>query len=133
MPLKLTAGVSKKMGLPHYGSLGAICQLEWELDSALIYDPDELQRNVQEAHAACAQAVNDELARQRPVHAGAAAGDPRGPETSSPEASQAVGSKPSAHEGNGQGATDRQREYLRMRAPLAAIDWSDGHLNTAVL
>ena len=33
MPLKLTAGVSRKLGLPGYSSVGAICHVELELDS----------------------------------------------------------------------------------------------------
>ena len=38
VPLKLTAGVSKKLGLPGYSSVGAICHVELELDSGLIQE-----------------------------------------------------------------------------------------------
>ncbi len=75
MPLKLTVGLSKKVGLPSYGSLGASCGLEVELpDPALHADPEAFQRQVRDAFAACARAVQEELDRRRlppadpPIH-----------------------------------------------------------------
>ena len=45
MPLKLNVGVSRKVGLPDYGSVGASCHLEVELDSTMIdRDLDALPR-----------------------------------------------------------------------------------------
>ena len=41
MPLKLTVGLSKKVGLPNYGSLGATCGLEVELPSSALHDDPE--------------------------------------------------------------------------------------------
>ena len=67
MPLKLTVGLSKKVGLPNYGSLGATCGVEVELhNQALHADPEAFERQVRDAFAACAQAVQDELDRHRP-------------------------------------------------------------------
>lgn len=66
MPLKLCVGLSRKVGLPDYGSLGASCQVELELDNSLLQtDLDSFQRHVRDAYVACGQAVSDELARQR--------------------------------------------------------------------
>ena len=67
MPLTLNVGVSKKIGQPDYGSLGASCHVEVELDAGLLSgEPDLFQQRVRQAYAACCQAVNDELARHQP-------------------------------------------------------------------
>ena len=59
MPLKLNVGLSKKIGLPDYGSLGASCHVV-ELDGTLLQqDLDTFQRHVRNAYVACAQAVNE--------------------------------------------------------------------------
>ena len=66
MPLKLNVGLSKKIGQPDFGSLGASCHVEVELESSLLQtDLDAFQERAQRAFAACCQAVNDELARHR--------------------------------------------------------------------
>ena len=65
MPLKLNVGLSKKVGLPDYGSLGASCSVEMELDSSLLQGKlDAFHANVQRVYGACAQAVQAELDRQ---------------------------------------------------------------------
>ena len=64
MPLKLSVGVSRKVGQPGYGSAGAACGVEVECDSALLRDdPEEFDRRASSAYAACARAVAAELAR----------------------------------------------------------------------
>jgi hypothetical protein len=64
MPLKLSVGVSRKVGQPGYGSLGASCGVEVELDPTLLRnDPEEFDRRARQAHAACARAVDAELDR----------------------------------------------------------------------
>lgn len=71
MPLTLNVGISKKLGLPDYGSVGATCYVTVELDGALLsQDVDGFHRHVQNAYVACAQAVNDELARHKPSDGG---------------------------------------------------------------
>ncbi len=64
MPLRLNVGVSKKVGLPEYSSIGASCNLELEVDGMLIHnDLDGLHEQIRGAFIAAQQAVNDELAR----------------------------------------------------------------------
>ena len=64
MPLTLNVGVSKKVGLPEFSSVGASCHVAVELDAGLLqHDLDGFHQQVRPAYVACHQAVNDELAR----------------------------------------------------------------------
>ena len=62
MPIKVCVGLSKKVGQQNYGSLGATCHVEFELDSG--YDngsTDKFQDAVRRSYAACSQAVESQL------------------------------------------------------------------------
>jgi len=62
MAVTLSVGLQKKVGLPDFGSLGASCHVEFEIDRSLIdHDMEGFQRKVASAFAACRQAVNDQL------------------------------------------------------------------------
>jgi len=65
MPLRLNVGVSRKLGLPNYGSIGASCAVEVELEPLAFHDGDMLRSRCQEAFATCRQAVEDELGKQQ--------------------------------------------------------------------
>jgi hypothetical protein len=71
MPMKLNVGVSRKVGLPDYGSVGASCNLELELEAGLLErDLEGFHSQIRSAYVAAHQAVHDELARlQLPVDA----------------------------------------------------------------
>ena len=65
MPVKVNIGLTKKVGQQNYGSLGANCNVEFELDGG--YDngsTERFQDAVRRAYAACRQAVETELAEQ---------------------------------------------------------------------
>ena len=67
MPLKANIGLSKKVGLPDYGSMGASCNIEVELDSSLIENqPAVFQGHVQSIYQACREPVEAQLAGQKP-------------------------------------------------------------------
>jgi hypothetical protein len=64
MPVRISLGVNKKLGLPAYSSVGASCQLEFEAESSLLREDLKLFfRKVQHAYSACTQAVDEQLAR----------------------------------------------------------------------
>jgi hypothetical protein len=64
MPMKLNVGVSRKVGLPDYSSVGASCNLEVELDAGLLErDLEGFHSQIRNAYMAAHQAVHDELAR----------------------------------------------------------------------
>ena len=65
MAVKLSVGLQQKIGQPDYGSLGASCHLEFEIDRSLLEsDRDGFQEQVRSAFAACQQSVNEQLAQQ---------------------------------------------------------------------
>jgi hypothetical protein len=69
LPLRLNAGVSRKVGLPDYGSVGASCNIELELDSGLLDgDLKAFNARVRRVYIAAHRAVFDELKRlQAPI------------------------------------------------------------------
>src|SRR5437868_5554340 len=100
MPLTLNVGLSKKLGLPDYGSLGVSCNIQVELDATLLVnDTDGFQHKVRQAYLACHQAVQDELQRQQQV----------GP--SQPSSGHSASSK--KRQQNGDHTNGRPKEHLR--------------------
>lgn len=100
MPMTVKVGLAKKVGQPDFGSLGASCDIELELDGSLLFhDLDGLQQKVQAAYTACRQAVNDELASQMSSlpSAGNATPVTRSPDATNPQenASSLAKSRPS--------------------------------------
>jgi hypothetical protein len=72
MPLKLTVGLTKKVGQPNYGSLGASCGVEVELENSLLGgDPDAFRSRVRDAFVERLQAEPDLLSTNgRAEHSG---------------------------------------------------------------
>jgi hypothetical protein len=100
MPLTVSVGLSQKVGQPDYGSIGASCNIQIELDSTLLTtDPVSFQRQIANAYGACREAVNTELARHQ-----------TGEDPQSTQESHSTGQT------NGSRATSKQLEYARQLA-----------------
>jgi hypothetical protein len=60
--LKLNAGFSRKVGEPNYGSRGASVNVELEVESALVSDPDGLLDRIRKLFDLARRSVDQELA-----------------------------------------------------------------------
>jgi hypothetical protein len=65
MPLKTNVGVSRKVADNNYGSRGASVNLEVELDSSLIQDPERFHDRIRQVFRLAQQAIDEELTRQQ--------------------------------------------------------------------
>jgi hypothetical protein len=61
--LKLSCGLSKKVGEPNYGSRGATVSVEMELDSVTLRQPERLKQHIRCAFDRVREAIEEELAR----------------------------------------------------------------------
>jgi len=59
--LKLNVGLNKKVGESNFGSRGASVNLETELDSALIGEPDKLRDRIRQLFALARASLTEEL------------------------------------------------------------------------
>ncbi len=119
MPLQLSVGLSKKQGLPDYGSIGAACSVTVELDHSLLnQDLESFHHQVKSTFVACSQAVNDELARQRQNEGN---GVSHKAQQSNAPAHTASGdgstqNAPNGNGANGHRASQKQVEYINQLA-----------------
>lgn len=61
MPLKLNVGLSRKVGEANYGSRGATVNLELEVDSTLVAEPDRLQEHIRDLFGLAKSSIDEEL------------------------------------------------------------------------
>lgn len=112
MPLKLNVGISKKIGQPDYGSLGATCHVEVELDGALLRDDLEtFHHHIRNVFTICRQAVNDELARYQGSAEMGTTQPANQPEARPQPASRSNGNNVNGNSSNGNLASQKQRNY----------------------
>jgi hypothetical protein len=110
MPLRLNVGVSKKLGLPAYSSVGASCNLDLELENGILRDPAGFRDQVQGAFLAAQRAVDDELAR---LQTGGDPGETR-------EALAINGHRNGVHATNGRPAARPEVHHGRVGKPATA-------------
>ena len=118
MPITITAGLSRKVGLPDYGSLGASCQVEFEADASLLeHDLEGFHARLRDAYIACSQAVHDELARQQGTNSPPAVPASNGANSATSSSQGQSPAPPSnGHQGEGRLITDKQLTYARQLA-----------------
>jgi hypothetical protein len=115
--LALNVGLTKKIGLPEYGSLAASCHVEVETENLLQGDLAAFQDRAKQIFAACRQAVNDELARQQPANRETGPRSPsNGNGSNGSRPAPANGRTSSRQSGNGHGATTKQLDYAEQLA-----------------
>jgi len=61
MPLKLNVGLSRKVGEPDFGSRGASVNLEIEIDSGAVGEPERLQQTIRRLFGLAKQSITEEL------------------------------------------------------------------------
>ena len=66
--LKLNVGFNRKTGEANYGSRGASVNLELELDSGLVGDPDRLKERIHSLFGLAKASVDEELIGQSAVN-----------------------------------------------------------------
>jgi hypothetical protein len=119
MPITINVGLSKKIGTANYGSLGATCAVDFEVEHGLLQnDLDTFHRHVRNAFAACRQAVNDELARHQQAEGSSDDTASTPAEAEVPEQLGPAFLTPLKN-GNGNGghqASEKQLTYLRQLA-----------------
>ena len=65
MPVTINVGFSEKLGQPEFGSIGASCHIECQLDAPILENADAFRAKTRELYAACSTAAKEELARYR--------------------------------------------------------------------
>lgn len=110
MPMKLNVGLSRKVGEPNYGSRGATVNLELEIDSTLVAEPDRLQERIRELFGLAKASIDEEL-QTAPAQPGPDAQRSNGRAAENPRQQHATGrngASRSATNGNRSNGNGRQ-------------------------
>jgi hypothetical protein len=120
MPVKLNVGLSKKIGLPDYGSLGANVNLELELDSSVIGNSDRLRQEIRQLFGQAESSIEEQLSSLRP---GPQRGNrhSRGSRTNTNEAAPSQQSVRRADDGNGEAPGRSTNHRVATHSQIRAI------------
>ena len=122
MPIKTNIGICRKVADNNYGSHGASVNLEIELDSGLIQEPERLQERIRQVFRVAQQSVDEELTRQQQASDAGIHAPNTGTngQTASPAHNGAGASNNYANgngsNGNGHGASEKQLAFARQLA-----------------
>src|SRR5580692_11118004 len=78
MPLKLNLGLCRKVGESNYGSRGANINVEMEVDSSLVTEPDKLKERIRHLFGLVRASLAEELNGNANGHHQSANGDTKG-------------------------------------------------------
>lgn len=125
MPLRLNVGLSKKIGLPDYGSLGASVNLELELDSGAVGDPDRLRHQIRHLFGMAQSSVEEKLSGHQQAELPNAGGNGHGrdPHTNgNGNGHSASNGNGSPRRSNGRTATQSQIRAIKAIASRQRLD-----------
>jgi hypothetical protein len=114
MPVTINVGFSEKLGQPDFGSIGASCHIECQVDAPLLDNPDLFRAKARELYAACSTAAKEELARQRA--SAAALQRDRSPKPSNGAPPDANGKRTQNGSSASHRASKRQLDFLEQLA-----------------
>jgi hypothetical protein len=75
MPLKVNVGLNRKVGEQNFGSRGASVNVEMELDSGLVTEPDKLKEHIRQLFGLVRTSLAEEMNRNTNGYAPPAAGN----------------------------------------------------------
>jgi hypothetical protein len=122
VPLKTNIGVNRKVADNNFGSRGASVNLEIELDSGLIQDPERLQDRIRQVFRLAQQAVDEELSRQSEFSAHTPAANGYGHHNGNGRQNGNGNGHTTPHRSGGRRATASQARALRAIADRHGLD-----------
>jgi hypothetical protein len=123
MAIRVNLGVSKKIGLPNYGSAGGHCNIEIEADNTVLEKPEEFQRRVQNAYELARQSVEDELAHHRSGTNATQSNE--APQQQQQQQQQEYRNNSSGNSGSGFAASPKQQQFIASLVKgVKGLDWN---------